>query len=139
GPASAAAARAIAARQEWRAMPVIRPPAASRIVWASERPGSLPELGAEAVAQRADDPVAQAPRVLVRERPLRRLEGEGDRDRLLSRRDLIAAVDVEDARLAQDRARRRARDLDQLADRLPLFDDDGDVLLDRGIRDHVLV
>ena len=63
--------------------------------------------------QGLDDPPAQRGRVLVGQRPLGRLEGDVDRDRLAALADLAAAIDVEDARLAQLRAGRLARRLDE--------------------------
>ena len=44
--------------------------------------GSRPQLGAEALRERGHDPLPQLGGVLVRERPLRRLEDGRERDRL---------------------------------------------------------
>src|SRR4051812_13263271 len=98
-----------------------------------------PELGAEALAERRDDHVTEARGVLLRERPLRRLEGDRERDRLAALAHLLAAVDVKDADLPQLRARRLAGGGDEVARRDVLGDGDGDVLPDRGEADHVLV
>ena len=50
------------------------------------------QLGAELLRHGPDDRVAQPRTVLVRERSLRRLECEGERNRLLPGRDLVTAV-----------------------------------------------
>ena len=67
-------------------------------------------------------------RLLVGERPVGRLEDEVQRDRLPPLPDLVAAVDVEDARLAELGASRLARDGDDRPGLDVLGDDDRDVL-----------
>ena len=55
-----------------------------------------------------------------------------DGDRLAPVADLVTAVDVEHARLAEERARSLAGGSDERADLDVLVDGDGDVLEDRG-------
>src|SRR6476619_7911654 len=97
------------------------------------------QLRPEPLREQRHDPPAQHCRVLVRERPLGRLEDERERNRLLPLANLLAAVDVEHPRLAQLRTGRLARRLDERARGHVLGDDDGDVLADRRERDHVHV
>ena len=59
------------------------------------------ELGAEALRERVDDLLAQAGRILVRQRALGRLEQHRERDGLVALGDLVAAVDVEGPHLPQ--------------------------------------
>ena len=60
-----------------------------------------------------------------------RLEGDREGDGLAALADLLAAVDVEDADLAQLRAGRGSRRGDEVAGCDVLGDGDGDVLADR--------
>src|SRR5829696_9310995 len=76
-----------------------------------------PQRPAEATADLGHDPLAQARGVIVRERPLRRGEDDAQRDRLPPRADLLAAVDVEDACVAELRPGRLPHRLDQLGGR----------------------
>src|SRR5439155_2035556 len=94
---------------------------------------------AEPFGQQVSDLLPERCRVLVRERPLRRLEGDAERDRLLSSADLLAAVDVEDLDLAQLGAGRLARGVDERAGFDVLRNDECEILPDRRIGDHVLV
>ena len=89
--------------------------------------------------ERGDDPLPQRGPVLVRQRPLGRLELDAERDRLAPRPGLLAAVDVEDANLAQLRPCRLARGGDEVAGRHVLVDDEREILLQRRVGDHVLV
>src|SRR2546423_3959594 len=59
------------------------------------------EYGAKPFGQGVGDLLAERCRVRVRERPLRGLKGDAERDRLLSFADLLAAIDAEDLDLAQ--------------------------------------
>ena len=79
--------------------PAARARGARRPAGADRRLGA--QLGAEALGQRCHDALAQRRGVLVGERALGRLEREPERDRLPALPHLLAAVDVEDARLAQ--------------------------------------
>ena len=86
-----------------------------------------------------DDTAAQLGGFLVRERALWRLEGEVDCDRLPPFADLLAAIDVEHARLPEQRSCGRARGFDERADLDVLSNGDCDVLVNRRVRHHVLV
>src|SRR2546421_8563146 len=97
------------------------------------------EYGAEPFGQGVRDLLAERCRVRVRERALRRLERDAERDRLLSFADLLAAVDVEDLDLAQLGAGRLARRVDELTGFDLLRDHECKVLSDRRVGDHVLV
>src|SRR4051812_42554278 len=97
------------------------------------------ELGRVAPAQLVDNPLPESGRVLVRERPLRRLELDGEGDRLAALAHLRAAVDVERAHLAELRAPGLARRLDQRGGRHVLVHNERQVLLDGRERDDVLV
>src|SRR5581483_11340849 len=59
------------------------------------------ELGAVRRSQCFDDRAAQPRGVVVGERALRRLERDGERNRLLAGRNLVAAVVREEQRFAQ--------------------------------------
>ena len=89
------------------------------------------QLRAETLGERRDDPLADRSRILVGERPLRRLERGRERDRLLPLSHLLAAIDVEDAQLAQLRPGRLAGGRDQIAGGNRLVDDEREILLDR--------
>src|SRR5205823_3106314 len=108
------------------------PPTASAL-------GALgPQLRAEALRQRGDVPVTQPGRVFVRQRPLRGLERDAERDRLLSRWDGLASVDVEDAHLTKLRSRRLAGGVDERGCSHGLVDDEREILAQRRVRDDVL-
>src|SRR5438105_15027341 len=79
------------------------------------------QLGAEALRERADDLAAQLRRILVRERPLGRLERDREGDRLLARADLLAAVLAHEAHVTHLRDGLPGR-LDELASRHRLVD-----------------
>ena len=96
-------------------------------------------FGAEALGEPLHDLLAQTGRVFLGERPLGRLVGDRERDRLAALADLVTAVDVEDADLAELPPGRLAGGGDELAGRDILGDGDGDVLADRGVGDHVAV
>src|SRR5688500_3026325 len=97
------------------------------------------QLGVEPLRERLDDPLPDRRRVFVRQRPLRRLEDGGERDRLPPLADLSAPVHVERAQLPQVRAGRLARGGDQIARDDGLVHRKREILLDRRERDHVLV
>ena len=91
----------------------LAPPPASR-----RRAAPLPaQLGAEALGRAPRRCAPQARRVVLGERPLGRLVGDRERDRLAPGPDLVAAVDVEDPELAQLLAGGLARRGGELADR----------------------
>ena len=77
--------------------------------------------------------------VVVGQRPVGRLQREMDGDRLAALADLVAAIDVEDARLAQLGRTRLERRVDERSRLDVLGDDDSDVLAQRRERDHVVV
>src|SRR5262245_7984429 len=95
--ASAASGRMEARARARRDMPQIRDP--SRIGLEERALGA--QFGAEALAQRLDDALAQAGGVFVGERPLGRAELEMQRHRLAPLPHLLAAVHVEDPRGVQ--------------------------------------
>src|SRR5262249_35494684 len=97
------------------------------------------ELGAEPLRKRGDDALARSARLLLGQRPLRRLEREVDGDRLASGADLVAAVDVEHARLPQQLPGCAAGRVHESSDLDVLVDGDGDVLEYGRVRQHVLV
>ena len=106
-------------------MPPNRPPNTPRRPVLVQARSSAPKRSRSALTIAA----AHLRGLLVGERPLGRLEGEVDRDRLAPLADLLAAVDVEDACLAKDRPGRLARRIDERADLDVLVDGDRDVLV----------
>src|SRR5438445_4242173 len=64
--------------------------------------------GAEPVGEGGDDPAAQLARLLVRQCPLRRAEGDPECEGPLALADLLAPVLVEDRERPQRRPRRLA-------------------------------
>ena len=102
--------------------------------------GRLPtELGSNCSASAATIPARSSAASSSGERPLRGLEREVERDRLPPLADLLASVDVEHANVAQHRARRLPRRVDERADLDVLVDRHRDVLAHDRVGDHVLV
>src|SRR5207237_7017336 len=97
------------------------------------------ELGSEAAFERLDHTGPESDGILVRERSVGRLEGDGEGDRLLPRRDRRIAIVAEEADLAQLRCRRPASRLEQLTGRDVRVDDEGALLSDDWVGDDVLV
>jgi len=60
------------------------------------RASRLPQLRAEALSECGDDVVVGRVGLLAGQRPLRRAQDDGERDALLARRNLRAAVHVEE-------------------------------------------
>src|SRR5262249_56037808 len=89
--------------------------------------------------EEAGDGRAEGGPVGIRQRPLRRAELERERYRLLARRDLLAAVDVENPGTVQLGPSGLGGRVDQLAGRNLLGNDDGDVEAERRGRDQGLV
>src|SRR5215208_6671456 len=87
GLSAAVAAGRSAAAANARAKANVRMPPLRRRRESGFRPRLLARLGAEARAQRFDDPRAEARCVLLGERALRRLVRERERDRLPPGRD----------------------------------------------------
>src|SRR5262245_39861309 len=98
---------------------------------------SRPQWPAEATLDPGHDPRPQPGPVLVGGRPLGRAEGEPQRDGLAPGADLVAAVDVEDADVAELGAGGLADGVDEVACRHRLVDGEGQVLLQRGERRDV--
>src|SRR3954454_13549557 len=92
--------------------------------------GLRSQLGAELPVQRRDDPLAEPRRVLVRQRPLRRLERHGKGERLLACGNRRLAVVAEEADLAQVRAGRLAGGCENVSRRDVHVDDEREVLVD---------
>src|SRR6476469_2753162 len=98
-----------------------------------------PELGAEGLFQGRNDAVSELGSVRVGERPLRRLEGGREGDRLLPWGDLHTAVDVEGAQLTQLWSGSLASSCDELPRCHGIRNDKGEILAHGRIRDDVLV
>ena len=84
------------------------------------------EIAPERLRDRADRRVDLG----LRERPVRRLEGEPKREALLVGSEWRAAIDVEQGGIAEQRTRSRGDDLSNARRSVVLREDDGDVALD---------
>src|SRR3712207_1907035 len=82
------------------------------------------ELCAEALGESPHDSLPERGRVVVGQRPLRRLEGDPEGDRLLARARLRATVDVERAHLAKLRTGCFTRGVHELRGHHVLADDE---------------
>src|SRR5262249_5245133 len=95
---------------------------------------SCAKLRAEAPRERLDNPRTHLSSLLVGERPVERAEGDAEGERLLSRRDLAAAVLIEDLRGRELGLSRLANERENGGGRRRLVDDEREILADLRIR-----